>query len=1554
MFLARGTTKSWLRALPVLAISATGALGAVSVLQGPAKQTKPTVKPAAKPVAVQAAKPKTPDAGDGSVLVSGPWSKSWTLKAGATVEISVHLDTPSTLPANGRIAAEWSLDPVAAGRLPNPNYSIVEARKPHEFEITNLPGANWRKVLHALDGDVSMIYRAPVDGKYTLQLEPVTDEAWVGDAQVRWREKGSAPMLASLPKVTPWPAGTTAPVSVQVKPVDAADQKEEARTHTIIECKPNDTPEMAQKITLDSGDDIREWNVIGGADDIDFFDNGMVGKAGDNWYRVEYTGSKPALLTAQISIPFQAVAARVRAYRMKPGVTMPIAGGRNGLLPITEYKDGMDPNERVHQQDEEHRSEISRSIKPGETYFLRVEANAPGYQLQLRTLPPGPYTDPVMAIKQGMYTQIGQVDAWLTNRPRGASVERRIRDSGNLLGTMCMSCHTQSGVWGPSVPIQQGYPVENRLNYAHLINVMYECLRPTNELKDCANNTSLAPLDIGDGPAGTRAAGFNIVNLERVHSPLKLHSKQQIRTANYVLVTSDPGGINAAGPGSNIGFVIVNTFSTEILKTSWLKTFDTKYFRALEQKAHQVMDVKAVFTDDIAIRLDYFGRVLPLDTYLAWSAKAFLVEQNLGAKSPSTPDDAKAFVEKIKIQLAADEKRLRAIQNEDGSWGFSPGVSKDKGETFVAGDAISDPSPTALAISGLTSMGYGKDDPNIARGVKALLAMQEPTGRWNKAAQTGFVTTAYALHALARLYPNPIKPGKLIPEAGFWSANRKFRREDYLPKPNESLYAAISRVRELALMGRVDTVDLLIKAARHDSPLVRFWAAVGLGTGHSADAPVTLNTLLGDRTKMVRDAAVWATRQTLLDDHGWFELYGSLQSKNDYVREAAWQTMRIRADMVMPGARVSWTILAALFEKAINTDPHPAVRAWASKAAWEWWIWDPPIRKAVNAAWITMLERPESNVLVEQSNRYASQALFIANGHKANGSREHQYKELAELFEALDKRLTDADPATRTRLAHRLVAVGGTFFQTAGGDGGPGQMGYVTPFSGDMMGHASVIYLNEVIKKSDLTAIRGGLEGATGVPNKELTEWLVNYSLKGPDNMRQLAAGAISDPRVVSLPAIPEQVEPQLAQVKRGAMEPPRRAQISDPIVDLWSKVNWNIPKTEEQQTEFFDLIIPKFDKYVSQRDIDAIVDPAKRAETARDMDANWYLADKLGDVLAVNPDLHLDIVLFKYFPQTIKNPLEAHFWLRNVSWLLKFKGAAEKMGPALGKIKGASTGRGLIVAGLQDPKPPVAQKPDPILTVKDHALQLYLDMLKPDADPRTHKIAVSMAGQTAFKTNPEVLRALAETLPLEKDANLKKLIQNVLKQSSETFMPDLMSALKTEKNATVPMDPAGNPKPSKQQVDDIVYFRDFVIPELSRQKRQDQQSCMGCHGLVGRVPSLYLKPPDEYGYLPVPDLLQDYRTLQGRVNLSNLEKSKILRKPLNIQDGKEDGHQGGRRYNPTDDGYLAIKKWVDQQPEVQKAAGMGWRADLPSNLRRGFLLGSDEVDLPGYRRRVV
>ncbi len=59
---------------------------------------------------------------------------------------------------------------------------------------------------------------------------------------------------------------------------------------------------------------------------------------------------------------------------------------------------------------------------------------------------------------------------------------------------------------------------------------------------------------------------------------------------------------------------------------------------------------------------------------------------------------------------------------------------------------------------------------------------------------------------------------------------------------------------------------------------------------------------------------------------------------------------------------------------------------------------------------------------------------------------------------------------------------------------------------------------------------------------------------------------------------------------------------------------------------------------------------------------------------------------------------------------------------------------------------------------------------------------------------------------------------------------------------------------------------------------------------------------------------------MQQRVDLADVEKSKFLLKPLNIQTGEDDGHQGGVRYEPEDPGYQVIREWVLKQTELQTA----------------------------------
>ncbi len=1308
-----------------------------------------------------------------SVDFTGSYTRTYQLEAGKTVEIAVGLPSPSKLPPNGRIAVEWG---------------------------------GYRKVLHALDPDFYMVYRAEKTGAFPLKVSAVTDEDPVFNLP-RWREPGSTHKLERFPAKTPWPAGARVPLRLNVQPVDFGV----SNRGMVIEVEPNDSIAQAQPIAMGKTGGDETLHITGSADDIEYFDNGRVGSSGIDWFRIEFQGRERKLFTANLNVADPLVASQVQFYT---------ADGK-------EYREGANANERVHQQTEGHRTEISRTLQPNGVYFLKVEANSPGYEVELRLRSLAPYRDPRQAVRTAMYDHISQVDAWLLNRPRGASVDRRIRDTGNLLGTHCMSCHTQSGVWGPAGTMPYGYRPENVANYRHLINVMYESLRPTNYLQDAANNTSLAPLDLGDGPAGTRAAGYNLTTLETSVPARRLHSAQQIRTANYVLQSADPSGINAAGPGSNVGQSIVYRFSGEILKRAWEQTHDEKYLKALVEKAEKQFAVGPKYSDDLSNRIEFFRKTFP-PNYVALRGDT---------------DEAKAFMKRVDAQMASDEIRLRAIQKPDGSWGFHPGVQASGTWKNGSNDPKDiDPAPTALALTALAALGYNDSDPAVKRGVDALLRMQDSYGRWNRNALTGFVTTAYSMHALSRLYP--VKPAAR-------------NATDYQPRAGESLADTVARFRAMAQLGLEagdsQFIGLVLPGAEHKSPLVRYWAQIALGALHNELGITAQIKGLGDPIKMVREAARWGMRQTLLDDKGWDYLFSAYESSSDLTRASIAGALIMRADGVMTRSAAGFPRVADTLDHMMNQDPDPAVRAWSTRAAWNWWIWNPPVRQKLNQAFITSLEKPEPISLVETAKRFQTEALFIANGHRANGSKEHQYPELSQLFAAITKRMeTTANPL----LAERVTKVAATYYSMAGGDGGPGQMGYTTPNAKEMVGKAVLPYWEAAEKTNNDTALRLAIEASANAVYEPLQKKVLGYSANGPENLRTLAATSLSDPRVITLPATQEFLEPLISQIHRGAKEQERRAELAGSLIKLFSRARWDVPKTEEQQRIFFGLLVPVFaaERGKLEENTHALLQMEKDP-------ADWYLAKSIGQVIHSNPDLQIRALLDR-FPQSFPTAMDEMLWLPSVRWLLTYQ-------TKLPEVRGGKS-----------------TEADEISGYRERSVALYLRQLgdKP-SDKRLRAAALTLAADTHINQHPEIRPVLRKLMPgyVEPDVAEVKSMSAEWKANFE-------------------------------------YFRSWVAPEFTKTNRDDELACLGCHGVAGRVPSMGLMPADNNGYLSAKATYSNYKTLLERVNEQDVEQSKILRKPLNVQSGKEDGHQGGRRFNPGDRGYEILRRWVLDAAELKRA----------------------------------
>ena len=82
-----------------------------------------------------------------------------------------------------------------------------------------------------------------------------------------------------------------------------------------------------------------------------------------------------------------------------------------GPIPVYSYYEGRGINERIHQQDTNFRSFVTRKVMPGGVYYLRVEANQPGYELEVRLVDPAPFDDPTRATQQAIYYHLAAVDA---------------------------------------------------------------------------------------------------------------------------------------------------------------------------------------------------------------------------------------------------------------------------------------------------------------------------------------------------------------------------------------------------------------------------------------------------------------------------------------------------------------------------------------------------------------------------------------------------------------------------------------------------------------------------------------------------------------------------------------------------------------------------------------------------------------------------------------------------------------------------------------------------------------------------------------------------------------------------------------------------------------------------------------------------------------------------------------------------------------------------------------------------------------------------------------
>ena len=210
------------------------------------------------------------------------------------------------------------------------------------------------------------------------------------------------------------------------------------------------------------------------------------------------------------------------------------------------------------------------------------------------------------------------------------------------------------------------------------------------------------------------------------------------------------------------------------------------------------------------------------------------------------------------------------------------------------------------------------------------------------------------------------------------------------------------------------------------------------------------------------------------------------------------------------------------------------------------------------------------------------------------------------------------------------------------------------------------------------------------------------------------------------------------------------------------------------------------------------------------------------------------------------------------------------------------------------------------------------------DRPQEVRETAVNLANKTALRRNPEVRKALAAYIDHETSFPEVAAIASKTSSTATTrsTAQQLRQADHRTRSARREADARRSRIPTDDFVADILHFRDYVFAEMTKINCEDNKACISCHGVPGRVPTLYLEARrTRRGTSRPTSCSTTTAKCSNASSLRDVEQSKFLRKPLNIQTGEEDGHQGGQRYEAEDAGYQVIQQWVLKQAELQRVA---------------------------------
>jgi len=663
----------------------------------------------------------------------------------------------------------------------------------------------------------------------------------------------------------------------------------------VIAAMPNDTWQNAQVIefgqTIYGASDERPYSPAPDEDRYAALLKGL------QWFRFTFHGNEPKLAYFVLDITDREVPVDVDVFTLNQ-----TADGHPDLKP---YTNGASIYQIEATQNYPGLYKFrTRILQPEQTYYIRVAADHPSYQLRTFAYPVPPYTNPQQAVRTGMDFLINMGDSWLSNTPRrGAIALRNTMNHGDT--QQCIACHpTQFTTRGYLTAISHGYPPTQRPALEFLTDRIYNNQRPlygepgtdwVRVIYTARTVSSRLPLiehlyETNVTHDAPRTAAFEIPYANF----LKIHYKDR---------TTMPGD-EADGCEPDVSPFEIASQSWDSFNNLYQETQDPQW---LEQR-NMVERLALPYKPQNMIDLNWKIHML-------------------------------ATIDRHRYASQLDEliQQLYSYEQPNGMWPY-PFDKNAKPADFISYHAV-----LALALAGRRP----ETDANLALAVNALMKAQRPEGSWEgdpvyQGFNTPFRATQFAVMALSTLYPGPDqKPAQQKGWDDAFSPPAKDLATDDLPL----LLSQLDQFWDPAPAATVKQIRNILSSS--NQPLAREAAARALG--HMADATSidALITGLGDSSKMVQRTSAWALRmieerrpQNSVEERA--KLCAALQSQNPRTRWGATQLFNQHFKYMAGDAQLRAALIKDL------DDAVPAVRLNATRGLWQWYYWNTDNREARN------------------------------------------------------------------------------------------------------------------------------------------------------------------------------------------------------------------------------------------------------------------------------------------------------------------------------------------------------------------------------------------------------------------------------------------------------------------------------------------------------------------------------------------------------------------------------------------------------------------------------